>query len=178
MRRLLALPLFSCAALVLAQPKSDWEIRQEERSWTEGGVSIPAFPKREGLIEFHVSAATDFKFFVDPASLTVSADGVVRYTLLARSAAGAENVTYEGIRCKAGIYKIYAYGRADGSWVSRASDWRPIEPRSVQRWHHALWRDYFCPQRVPIFDVAEGIDALRRGGHPNAPAGHAGPGRF
>jgi hypothetical protein len=148
--------------------KSDWEIQQEEREWTEGPVALPAYPKREDLLEFQVSAASRFRFYVDSASLSVGKDGVVRYTLVARSPAGAENVTREGIRCKAGTYRIYAYGRSDGRWTERITDWRAIEPKSVQRWHHALWREYFCPQRVPIYDVAEGLDALRRGGHPHA----------
>jgi len=42
-----------------------------------------------------------------------------------------------------------------------------IEDRSVQRWHYALSREFFCPVGVPIRTAAEGIDALKRGGHPN-----------
>ena len=178
MKGLPALPLAMWAALVLAQPKSDWELEQEERSWTEGSFQLPAYPKGEDLIEFYVSAATEFKFFIDPASLSVSPDVVVRYTLLARSPSGAENVTYEGIRCKAGVYRIYAYGRTGGNWTTRASDWRPIEHKSVQRWHQALWREYFCPQKIPIYDAAEGLDALRRGGHPNSGAVRPSTGKF
>ena len=178
MRRVLALLLVSCAAHVAAQPKSDWEILQDERNWAEGEVKLPAYPKAADLVEFHVSAGTEFKFFIDRASLSVSPDGVVRYSLLARSPSGAENVTYEGIRCKSGVYKIYAYGRAGGGWVPRASEWRPIERKSVQRWHHALWREFFCPQTVPIYDVAEGLDALSRGGHPHSGAVRPSPGRF
>ena len=178
MKGLLALALAMWAALVLAQPKSDWELEQEERSWSESNFQLPAYPKGDDLIEFYVSAATEFKFFIDRASLSISPEGVVRYTLLARSPSGAENVTYEGIRCKTGAYRIYAYGRTGGTWAPRASDWRPIEPKSVQRWHQALWREYFCPQKVPIYDVAEGIDALRRGGHPNSGAVRPSTGKF
>jgi len=131
-------------------------------------VALPAYPKRENLIEFVVSAASSFRFFVDQASLAVGKDGVIRYTLVARSPAGVENVSYEGIRCKSGTYKVYALGREDGKWIERGSDWRPIEPKGAHGWHLVLRREYFCPQRVPIFDAAEGVDALRRGGHPNA----------
>ncbi len=91
----------------------------------------------------------------------------MRYTLVARSAAGVDNISHEGMRCKTGIYRVYALGRGDGTWSARETDWRPIEPKSVQRWHQALRREFFCPQNVPIFDAAEGIDALQRGGHPN-----------
>jgi len=178
LKRLPALSLVLCAALALAQQKSDWEIEQERRDWTEGEFTLPAYPKRDDLLEFYVSASTDFRFFIDRQSVSVSPDGVVRYTLLARSPSGAENVTYEGIRCRTGAYRVYAYGRAGGKWTERASDWRTIEQKTVQRSHHALWREYFCPHRVPIFDAAEGIDALGRGGHPNAESERTGPGRL
>lgn len=146
-------------------PKSDWEEAQEQRDWRESDVKPPAWPKREALIEFFVSGASSFRFFVDPASLSVAADGVVRYTLVARSGSGVENVSYEGIRCAAGMYKVFAFGN-DGQWRPIQSDWKLIEPRAVQRWHNVLRSDIFCPHRQPIRSTAEGVDALRRGVHP------------
>ena len=122
---------------------------------------MPAYPRPEDLVEFEVSAATDFRFFIDRPSLTVGKEGVVRYTLVARSPAGVENVSYEGIRCKTRAFKVYAYGRADRSWVERASDWRPIDPRGPQRWLNVLWREYFCPYGIAIHDAADGIAALK-----------------
>ena len=176
MKRLLALALAAQFGSALAQPKSDWEIELERRGWKEAEYKLPALPKPEDLLEFFVSSGSDFRFFIDRQSLSVGKDGVVRFTLLARSASGAENLTYEGIRCSEGKYRVYAYGKPGGGWSERDSDWRPIESKSVQRWHNALWLEYFCPQRVPIFDSAEGIDALRRGGHPNAVGLQGGPG--
>ena len=156
------------AGAAVAQDKSDWEIQQEERSWQEIPVTLPAPPKASDLLEFSVSAATDFRFYIDTASLSVGSDGVVRYVLVARSPSGAQNVSYEGIRCKSQNYRIYATGRNDGGWIeARSVRWRPIE-RATVSWHRALQRDYFCPQGVPIFSAAEGIDALRRGGHPDS----------
>lgn len=174
MKRLLGLALALCHGHALAQLKSDWELEQERRNWREREVRLPAYPKPEGLLEFQVSAASGFRFFVDRASISVGDDGVVRYTLVARSSAGADNVSYEGIRCQAGTYRVYAYGdRSAGAWSQRESDWRPIEQKTLNRQHHALWREYFCPHRVPIADAAEGLDALARGGHPRL-AGRAG----
>jgi hypothetical protein len=129
-------------------------------------VTLPAYPQAQDLLPFFVSAATEFRFFIDRTSLAVGKDGVVRYTLVARSPQGAESVSYEGIRCSARSYRIYATGRADRSWSQRDLPWRRIEPRSVQRWHNALWAEYLCPGGVPIQSAAEGADALRRGGHP------------
>lgn len=129
---------------------------------------LPKPPEAANLIEFDVSATATFRFFVDAASISVGPDGVVRYTLVARSPSGAQNVSYEGIRCKSYAVKVFAGARPDGTWVPRQnSEWREIEPKTVQRWHNALAREYFCPQRTAIRDPAEGVDALRRGGHPH-----------
>ena len=168
MRWLLLPALATIAVQAAAQPnvqKSDWELEQERREWKEGAVTMPAYPKAEGLIEFAVSGATSFRFFIDPASLSVAEDGVVRYTLVARSPAGVNNVSYEGIGCTAGIFKVFAYGSA-GRWSSQRSEWKPIGYQTAQRWHYVLRDRFFCPLRQPIHTAAEGLDALRQGIHP------------
>lgn len=92
-------------------------------------------------------------------------DGVVRYTLVARSPSGVANISYEGMHCATRSYKIFALGN-DGRWSSRDSEWRVIESKVEQGWHHELRTNYFCPNRETIATAAEGLDALRRGGHP------------
>jgi len=163
-----ALALVLASPLALAQFKSEWELEQERRNWQEREVQLPAYPMAENLVEFYVSAATDFRFFIDRSSISVGPDGVVRYTLVARSSSGAENVSYEGIRCLTGTYRVYAHGKAGSAWSQRVADWRPIGQKALQRQHHALWQEYFCPHRSPIGDANEGLDALARGGHPKA----------
>ena len=155
------------AAAALAQPNSHWEEREAERNWKESAFEYPAAPKPADLVEFAVSALASFRFFVDAASIRVGQDGVVRYTLVARSANGVDNVSYEGIRCRGGLVKVYAGIRGDGTWNVRSSAaWQEIQPKSIQRWHQVLRREYFCPQDAIIADAAEGVDALKRGGHP------------
>jgi len=149
--------------------KSDWERQNESRLEKEARDPVPAppaFPRRESLVEITVRGATDFRFYVDGATLGV-ADGVVRYVLVARSPEGVENVSFEAIRCATAEYRVYALGRADGTWGGRAGAWRPVAERP-QPWHTALQRDYFCPQRRPILSAEEGLVALRQGGHPFA----------
>jgi hypothetical protein len=146
--------------------KSEWEKEQERREWQAGEVKLPPFPGSEGLIEFPVVNGR-FRFFIDPVSLAVGPDGVVRYTLVARSPSGFANISYEGIRCDTMSYKVFALGN-DGRWTEKNTDWRRIEPKSVQSWHYELRVNYFCPDRRPIETAAEGLDALRSGGHPKA----------
>lgn len=148
--------------------KSDWEREQEAREFKEGEVVLPPLPG-DGLIEFPVSAATSFRFFIDPKSISVGAEGLVRYTLVARSPSGVRNISYEGIRCGGqGVVRVYAFSTGDKWSRNTTSEWRPIEPRGVQRWHSVLRSNYFCPARFYIQSAEEGVDALRRGGHPQA----------
>ena len=126
-------------------------------------LALPQIPRREDRLPFAIDSGSDFGFFVDRPSISVGADGVVRYTLIAVSPLGTENVSFEGVRCKSREHKTYATGRADGGWSRREGPWR----RTAQRWQQALRVEYFCPQGVAIATAAEGIDALMRGGHPN-----------
>ncbi len=168
MRHALAVALaLALAACGTPEERSDWEREHEARLAAEPATVLPPYPGPERLLEFEVAAASAFRFFVDGASLSLGPDKVVRYVLVARSAAGAETVTYEGMRCQSGEVRIYAVGRA-GAWAGRPGPWRAIEPRSVQRWHNALYREYFCPQREPVASAGEAVEALRRGGHPLA----------
>ena len=163
-------------ALALAAPsahaqlmKPDYEEVLKERDWREVATPLPPFPQADRLIEFYVSPTTTFRFFIDPQTLTAGDDGVIRYVLVARSPSGVENVWFEGIRCKSGELKQYATGRSDGTWAERrGAQWVAIDPRTMNRQHHALRREYFCPNNEPIKSAAEGVDALRRGGHPDA----------
>lgn len=162
----LCLALVACATE--APEQSDWERAHEEASWLEGRVALPAYPKRANLVEFEVDGGADFRFLVDASTLSVGSDGVVRYVLVARSPQGAENVSFEGLRCKDGEYKIYATGAAGGTWFgTREPGWRPVE-QAAGSWHKTLARNYLCPNGEPIRTVAEGVAALRRGGNPRA----------
>jgi hypothetical protein len=149
---------------VFAGFEEDYETKQ----WQELEVQLPAPLRQESLQPFYVSAATENRFFIDLASLTVGADGVVRYALLVLTAEGGRNVTYEGMRCEARERRIYASGRRDGSWSkSRQNEWAKIQDVYGNRHHAALFLEYFCPGGVIVRDVAEARNALRRGEHPD-----------
>jgi len=154
-----------------AQPKSDWEIAEDERNWRESEVALPAYPQAGTLIEFQANASATFRFFVDPASIAVVREGVVRFTLVARSPSGAESVSFEGLRCKARLHRTYAYGRSGAPWSRSSSDWRFLDMQAYQGAPFTLWSQFFCPNAIPIDDAAEGVAALRRGAHPHSAAG-------
>jgi len=153
------LPLAGCGG---TQEKSDWEHRNVQHDASEEVLpEPPAFPRADTLIEFPVSAVPGLRFHIDADTLSVEG-GVVRYVLVARSAGGAQNVSFEGLRCRTAEHRRYAVGRSDGTWApASGSAWRPHAA-----WHRELQREYFCPQTQPIRDAAEGVRALREGSHP------------
>jgi hypothetical protein len=166
--RLLALLLAGAAlAACGTSPKSDWEREhaaelakeKEKEKDKKDDVVLPPYPHRPELLEFRTAPTSAFRFFVDGPSISVE-EGVVRYILFAKSEQGAQNVSYEGLRCASSEVKIYAVGR-DGKWSGKPTDWRSLLP-----WHRVLAAEYFCPLQSPIRSRKEGIYALQRGGHP------------
>ena len=137
--------------------------------WSEIQASLPEFPRSENYLPLPVSATTPFAFFVDAKSVSVGKDGAVRYSLIARSADGALNVSFEGIRCSARQFRVYALGRSDRTWSeTRVSQWQPIpaDARNAQR--AVLYGDYFCPALGAIRTTEDALRALQRG--PGSPA--------
>lgn len=152
------------ASSMPSDDEDDFQVKQ----WEEGAVAFPSYPKPESLQAIYVSASTDNQFLVDMDSVTVAKEGVVRYTLVVLTAGGARNVTYEGMRCDTRERRLYASGRADGTWSkARNSQWQRIQEAVTNRQYAALFTEYFCPGGVIVFDAAEAKDALRRGGHPS-----------
>lgn len=141
--------LFLCAMIIgtsaMAQTSFDEQFDEENKPWQEIAVQLPPAPKAVDLLPFDVSATTTQIFTIDEKSLAIASDGVIRFTLVATSRAGARNVGYEGIRCSSFEQKIYAFGRADGAWTrSRQNQWSPIITNAMNRPQAALAQDYFC----------------------------------
>jgi hypothetical protein len=155
-----------------AQPsdmRSDWERRNlPVEPAPEEARAMPAYPTAARLLEVPIADGGSFRYYVDPASLSAGRDGIVRYTVVARSPAGSENVFYEGLRCARRQYRIYAIGRADGTWGGRQGDWQPLAASGAQPWRAVLFSNYFCPHSDPVRTAAEGVQALELGGHPSA----------
>jgi hypothetical protein len=162
----LVLVLFANAAY--AQIQSDWERANEERikqSYEKPAAAPPLERSRLVEVKLDMSPNTDFRYYVDWGSVSAGEDRIVRYVLVARSASGAENLSFEGIRCQSREYRVYAVGKPEGGWAGRPSEWRPI-PRQWNSSQASLARQYFCPGRAAIKTSEEGQRALRAGGHP------------
>ncbi|MDP2252692.1 MAG: CNP1-like family protein, partial [Thiobacillus sp.] len=55
---------------------------ENEKPWVELSAQLPPPPKPENLVGFDVSPATQNRYFVDTASISVGEDKVVRYSVI------------------------------------------------------------------------------------------------
>jgi hypothetical protein len=152
------------ASLLLACSVSAYaaepELDEDDKEWHEVALQLPEAPKAENLINFYKSGTQSFA--IDTKSLTVASDGTIRYTLIATSSGGAKNISYEGIRCQSYEVKLYAFGRADGSWSrSRRNQWTDISNRGVNTQHSTLFTDYFCDGKTVAGKLSTLLDKLR-----------------
>ena len=136
----------------------------ETKEWKEIEAQLPAYPDTKNLLEVRYNAETPHRFFVDPGSVTLGVDGVTRFTSVMRTAGGALNVSYEGMRCETREGKIYAFARKDGTWTrARKPEWKRILLRDLTPHRFVLYRQFFCPSPATPTSPKVALDALRRG---------------
>lgn len=149
-----------CAALplVAAAQSSTFESDFDDGSkqWKEIEVQLPPFPKAENAMQFEVGMPRENRFYLDTASISIGADGVVRYAVMAVSDAGARNIAFEGIRCEMRQFRVYAFGRPDRTWSrARNSEWRRIEYSSLNNYRGVLWQELLCDNKNPVPDLGQ-----------------------
>lgn len=155
---------FSACALVagLALPVTA-QTRGEE-TWRELETAPPAQFSIVGLLPIEGAGRSSLTYGIDPSTLTVDTDGVVRYVLVARSDSGALNVLFEGIHCKGAAMKTYARWDNASAWnTSPAAPWRPLS-FSGPTWHAMqLARAGVCEGPTPNGSADRVIRTLRAG---------------
>lgn len=159
--RLAALLLGVAAAGAQAQLLTD-----PNREWREADAPPPPPLRQDGLVPFVVSVNSQLRFGVDPASVTLGPDGVIRYVIVAQSASGALNAWYEGLRCTTAQVKTYAHWNPGppGEWrPNPGAEWRNLGGEFASRPAVALARNGFCDGPTPNGRPADMLRALRVG---------------
>ena len=141
---------------------------ESEKNWLEQISQLPDYPDEKNLIEFDAGSITDYRHSIDRKSIEIGQDGVIRFTLVTRSPAGAMNVSYEGIRCDTHERKLYAIGRADRTWsLPNQSRWQPLDFIRQFYAQRELAQNMFCPHKQIVNSRQEAIRALKEGMHPD-----------
>ncbi|MET0544616.1 MAG: CNP1-like family protein [Variovorax sp.] len=130
--------------------------------WKETDVPPPPAFSESRSIPIEMPTRTTLKFSVDPETIVITKDGVVRYVVLSHSPqGGAFNAYYEGVRCSTDEVKTYARFN-DGKWVeTRDPEWKPyrqIKSGYVSR----LTYQGLCRGHGPQVSVRETVQLLRK----------------
>lgn len=153
----LALSCFS-GVTCHVQAKQDEEVK---KAFVESEVKLPNAPQEKDLLLFHISDTQ--RFFLDTQSLSLATDGSFRYTLVAKSNAGATSISYEGLRCDTLEKRLFAFGRKDGSWSeSRNKDWGLISNSDSNRQQSILASDFVCSYRRIAGKVENVVQRIRQ----------------
>ena len=140
---------------------------ETEAPWAEAETQLPTFPVAENLIPFSVGANSQTTYAIDRKSLSLGEDGVLRFTLVIKTSSGAENVSYDGLRCATSERRSYAFGRPDGTWSpARSKQW--VKVRGTSNNHFVeLYSSYFCSAGTSTIRSAEdAVRILEQGGQP------------
>ena len=139
------------------------QLAPQDPDWKEVETPAPPAFNLDKLLPLEMPNYTALKFGVDPATLSVSADRVVRYVVVATSSTGVVNAMYEGLRCDVGEFKTYARWSARGEWaIVKDPNWRPLTDNNISRHALAFARQGACEGRAAAAgSAAEIVRRLR-----------------
>lgn len=152
-----------CTAGSLAQTVANAGNGSDNPDWVEETVtSAPAFSKDQ-LIAIDMPQYVSIRVGVDPDSIVVGGDGVVRYVIVMRNATGNTSAVYEGIRCVTNEVKTYARLGASGTWSLQANPvWKSVADNMPSRHAQAFARQGGCQNRLAT-SKREIVEALKAG---------------
>lgn len=148
----------------LAAPNNNYV---PEVEWVEAAVPpAPNFQPSGGLaiaMPPHVSV----KVAVDPSTVAIGSDGVVRYVAYMVNQSGSVSAVYEGIRCPTDEVKTYARWSPSKGWAPVPElVWKAINSNLPSKHAYAIARQGACEVRLPRNSPAEINGALKRGPTP------------
>ncbi|MCM2341137.1 CNP1-like family protein [Rhodoferax sp.] len=152
----LLLGLACCALGAQAQGPAD------DPDWKE--TEVPAPPKFDAKqrVAIDMPPYVSMKFGIDPATLAITPDGIVRYTMVAVSPSGAVNAFYEGIRCATGEVKSYARANASGVWtLVKDPQWRRLNDKQPSKHALALAQQAACEGNASASSAADILKKLK-----------------
>jgi hypothetical protein len=139
-------------------------ILPDQPDWSEAEAPPPPAFDLSRLISVDVDAQGSLRYGIDPATITIGKDGVVRYVMVARSPGGAMTAMYEGLRCGTAEYKLYARFN-DSRWSPTATpQWRSLFESTRIKYPLALARQGGCDNKAPPTSVHDMVRQLQNPG--------------
>jgi hypothetical protein len=157
------------AAFVLAgcsqvSPVIEEQSGLRDPEWQEAPTELPPPPQEENLIALEPSRLeAGYRILIDEKSLSRTGDDVMRYTVVIRSAAGAQTIRFEGMRCATRETKVFAYGGGRGGFRKTLNaPWEIIRTLGVNGYRWVLFDSYMCSDAGGPIRVQDVRRNLRR----------------
>ncbi|MDZ7937648.1 MAG: CNP1-like family protein [Rhodoferax sp.] len=128
-----------------AQAQADLDLAD----WTEEDAPPPPAFSWEGSVELQMPPYVTVKVAIDPRTINIGKDSVVRYVAIMRNSSGTVNAFYEGLRCTTDEVKTYARAGSSGSWslVSKP-EWKDVNGTLPSKHAFIFARQAACNVRV------------------------------
>lgn len=137
------------AALPMASAQPQTGNGLDNPDWTEEAAPPPPAFAKDRVIPLDMPPYVSVKVGVDPQTIAVGQDGVVRYVAVMTNASGTMNASFEGIRCASGQFKTYARYSASGTWSAVTEpQWRDLTDNLPSKHAHVFARQAVCDVRV------------------------------
>lgn len=132
--------------------------------WKESEAPAPPAYSVGRLLPIDMPHYVSLRVGVDPQTLLITPDGIVRYVMMAVNSNGSVNAMYEGIRCATGEVKTYARHSGQGNWsMVKEPSWRPFTDNLPSKHAWIFARQGACDGRaMATGTVAEIIKNLKR----------------
>jgi hypothetical protein len=137
------------ALLLLLGTAAFGQLADPDPDWKESEAPAPPTFKTDRLIALEMPRYLSTKFGVDPQTLRITSDGLVRYVVVATSPNGNSLAMYEALRCLTGEVKTYARLGSNGAWNAvQDPQWRALSSNQSSVHALALARQGVCDGRA------------------------------
>ncbi|QGW85105.1 hypothetical protein GOQ09_21470 [Variovorax paradoxus] len=134
---------------------------ESDTEWAETTAPPPPAFSESRLLPIEMPPYMTLKFGVDPNTIAITPDGIVRYVVVAQNRnGGGANAFYEGVRCSTGEMKSYARYN-NGTWQeTKTPEWKRIDDLN-SRYAKALSVQALCRGNAPRNSVGDMVRNLR-----------------
>jgi hypothetical protein len=114
----------------------------------EKAPPAPAYSTTQ-LLALDMPHFVTVKIGIDPSTLMVGSDGVVRYVAVMTNSNGNSSAVYEGLRCLTGEVKTYARAGSSGTWSPASNPvWRDVMDNLGSQHARVFARQAACDARL------------------------------
>ena len=134
---------------------------EADAEWEETVAPPPPAFSEGRLLPIEMPPYMSLKFGIDPNTIAITKDGIVRYVVVAQNRnGGGVNAFYEGVRCSTGEMKSYARYN-NGTWQeTKTPEWKRINDLN-SRYAKALSTQALCRGNAPRPSVGEMVQNIR-----------------